>query len=111
MSIIAINHIAVDPDFRQGKPHIVGTGITVHDVVAWHIINESPIEWIAASFDLTQAQIYAALSYYYDHQAEIDAAIEEGEQLVREKAVPSDDLLARMRERKRKMDNSNAQES
>jgi hypothetical protein len=31
---------------------------------------------------LTLAQIYAALSYYYDHQAEIDAEIEQAKREV-----------------------------
>lgn len=36
-----------------------------------------PVEEIIAAFGLTEAQIYAALAYYYDHQDEIDRAIAE----------------------------------
>ena len=32
-----------------------------------------------AEDDLTQADVYAALAYYFDHRAEIDRAIKEGE--------------------------------
>jgi hypothetical protein len=32
---------------------------------------------IVAEYDLTLADVYAALTYYFDHRAEIDRAIEE----------------------------------
>jgi hypothetical protein len=34
---------------------------------------------IAAEYDLTLANIHAALAYYFDHRAEIDQAIEDSQ--------------------------------
>jgi hypothetical protein len=38
---------------------------------------DTSIQEIAGMFDLTPSQIHAALSYYYDHTAEIEAVIAE----------------------------------
>ena len=37
---------------------------------------------IATEYDLTLADVYAALAYYYHHQLEIDELIKEGEAFV-----------------------------
>ena len=37
---------------------------------------------IAAEYDLTLADVYAALAYYFDHRAEIDQAIADSEEFV-----------------------------
>jgi uncharacterized protein (DUF433 family) len=66
-----VKHIVSDPEVFGGKPCIEGHRISVHDVAAWHHQGIEP-ESIAEDFDLTQAEVYAALAYYYDHQAEID---------------------------------------
>jgi uncharacterized protein (DUF433 family) len=71
---LTIDHIVSDPEHRRGKPYIKGTGITVQNVVE-DIASGLSIEYIAEQFDLTLGQVHAALSYYYDHQDEIDRAI------------------------------------
>jgi len=55
---------------------IAGTGITVQNI-ADSLHNGLLPGQMTEQFDLTMAQVYAALSYYYDHQAEIDADIDE----------------------------------
>jgi len=37
---------------------------------------------IATEYDLTLAEVYAALAYYFDHRAEIDQSIVESEAFV-----------------------------
>jgi hypothetical protein len=37
---------------------------------------------IATEYDLTLAEVYAALAYYFDHRAEIDQSITESEAFV-----------------------------
>ena len=37
---------------------------------------------IAAEYDLTLADVYAALAYYFDHREEIDRDIKEDEEFV-----------------------------
>jgi excisionase family DNA binding protein len=61
-----------DPGYR---PYIEGTRITVQHVVEYHRIFGWEPSRIAESFRLTLAQIHAALTYYYEHQAEIDASL------------------------------------
>jgi len=71
---LIIDHIVSDPEHRRGKPRIKGTGITVQNIVEDVAAGLSP-EYITEQFDVTLGQVYAALSYYYDHKDEIDRAI------------------------------------
>ena len=75
-------HIEISPGIAGGRPRIVGHRITVYDIVIWHEhLGFSPDE-IAVDYGLTLADIYAALAYYHDHQAETDASIEADEAFV-----------------------------
>jgi uncharacterized protein (DUF433 family) len=72
-------HIEVTPGIAGGKPRIAGHRITVQDIAIWHErLGRSP-DQIAAEYDLTLADVHAALAYYFDHRAEIDQAIGEGQ--------------------------------
>lgn len=52
---------------QGGEPVITGTRTPVRSIVFYHKLGEAPEE-IAEEFPhLSLAQIYAALSYYYDH--------------------------------------------
>src|SRR5258708_19691616 len=64
---------------RSGKRRIKGDGITVQNIVE-DIAAGLSLEYITEQFELTLGQVHAALSYYYDHKNEIDAAIEEDKQ-------------------------------
>lgn len=84
-------HIAVSPGIAGGKPRIAGHRITVQDIAIWHErLGQSPDE-IASEYDLTLAEIHAALAYYFDHRAEIDRSIAEGHAFVKalRKSTPS----------------------
>lgn len=84
-------YIDVSPDVVSGKPHIAGRRITVQNIVIWHEQMGSSADEIANEYDLTLSEIYAALAYYYDHQAEIDLPIRESNQfieLLRQKTTP-----------------------
>lgn len=82
MVIAAIEYIAISPDICHGAPHIVGTRIRVQDIAMFHR-NGWSTEKIAEQFEaLKLSQVYTALAYYYDHQAEIDAAITKDEAIV-----------------------------
>lgn len=74
--------IEVSPEIAGGMPRTAGRRIRVQDVAIWHErLGMSPDE-IAAEYDLSLADVQAALTYYFDHRAEIDRAIREGEALV-----------------------------
>ncbi|HLG16107.1 MAG TPA: DUF433 domain-containing protein [Blastocatellia bacterium] len=70
-------HIEITPDVARGKPRIAGRRITVQNIAIWHErMGKSPDE-IADEYDLTLADVYAALAYYFDHREEVDQSIAE----------------------------------
>ena len=75
--ILSINAIAADPGVRNGRPYIVGTSITVADVVIAHRYHQLDADGIAEWYGLTLEQTYAALAWYYGHQPETDALVRE----------------------------------
>jgi len=74
-------HIEITPNIAGGKPRIAGRRITVQDIVIWHERLGRTCDEIAAEYDLTLSDIYAALDYY-DHRVEIDSTIAESEAFV-----------------------------
>jgi uncharacterized protein (DUF433 family) len=75
-------HIEVTAGIAGGKPHIAGHRITVQNIVVWHEQMGKSVDEIAAEYDLSLADIYAALAYYFDHRVEIDRSIEESEAFI-----------------------------
>jgi prevent-host-death family protein len=71
------SHIVRRPEISGGEPLIHGTRITVRHIVERVRSGHTVDAILAALPHLTPAQVYAALAYYYDHQAEIDRLIEE----------------------------------
>lgn len=73
--ITSNHHIESTLGTVGGKPRIVGRRITVQDVVIRHELQRLTADDIATEFDLSLADVYAALTYYFDNQAEIDNAM------------------------------------
>lgn len=68
-------HMVLD---EQGTPIIAGTTMKVKELVAERLAwGWSPEELLINHPYLTLGQIFSALAYYADHQAEIDQAIKE----------------------------------
>ena len=76
MSFVSTEHIEITPGVCGGKPRIAGHRITVQNIVIWHERLGMSVDEISAEYDLSLAQIYAALAYYFDYKASIDQAIE-----------------------------------
>jgi uncharacterized protein (DUF433 family) len=70
-------HIERTADTAGGKPRIRGRRITVQDIAIWHERLGRSADEIATEYDLTLADVYAALAYYFDHREEIDARMKE----------------------------------
>lgn len=79
-----IQHIESKPDVLNGKPKIVGRRISVQNVVVWHEKMGKSVDEIATEFDLSLAEIHAALSYYFDHREKIDAGIKKDQAIIKE---------------------------
>jgi uncharacterized protein (DUF433 family) len=67
------------PGIAGGKPRNAGHRITVGDIAVWHERLGRSVDEIATDYDLTLAQVHAALAYYFDHRAEIDRDIQQGQ--------------------------------
>ncbi|HKI53502.1 MAG TPA: DUF433 domain-containing protein [Anaerolineales bacterium] len=98
-TIAPINLIEIiDGRFRK-KARIVGSAITVEEIVNMHLRNGISIDALAEDYDLNHAQIHAALAYYYTHKEDIDAGIQQSEQLLEENAVPLTSLIEKAKGR------------
>jgi uncharacterized protein (DUF433 family) len=93
-----INHIGID---ERGIARIAGHRMRVIDVVWDTRAGMSPREIFAEHPGLTMAQIHAAMAYYYDHQAELDATMERQQREAQEEwakqQASNDPLLQRLR--------------
>ncbi len=58
-----------------GKPVVKGTRTPIRSIAAYHQMGCAPEEIQGKLPHLSLAQIHDALSFYYDHQVEIDADI------------------------------------
>jgi len=70
-------YITSKEDIGGGKSIIVGTRTRVSNIMAYYRLGFSPEELAREFPHLTLSQIHDALSYYYEHQEEIDKEIEE----------------------------------
>ena len=79
----SIDLIYRDPIIRGGRPCIVGTGLRVTDILMRQKHGDGDPEKIAARFQISLAQVYAALAYYHEHKSEIDVDIRDWERFDR----------------------------
>ncbi|MBN7809408.1 DUF433 domain-containing protein [Algoriphagus sp. H41] len=67
-------YIAIDPNVRFGKPYLVGTRITVSDVLGW-MASGMRLEEILEDFpELSSEQIRACLAYAADREQKLKYA-------------------------------------
>jgi len=101
MSILQVSteHIAIDPDYCCGKPRIAGTRMPVATIAQMYLEMGVSLEAIASEYNLSQAAVYAAMAYYYDHREEIDRHTAESEALVQQmmRNSPPSPLESRLR--------------
>ncbi|GEC71255.1 Uncharacterized conserved protein, DUF433 family [Flavobacterium flevense] len=68
------HYITIDSETRFGKPTIIGTRITVFDVLNW-LANGMSFDEILEDFpELNETQIRACLSYAADREHKIQIA-------------------------------------
>ncbi len=99
MAMIARPHIRLD---ERGVAWIDDANVKVIEVVLDRLAyGWSPEEIHFQHPSLSLAQIHAALAYYYDHEAALDAEIARQEETVRELRTQAADspLLTRLRAR------------
>lgn len=69
-TIIPIRYIERKPDSAFYR--VTGKGVTVEFLVGFIGDSNWTVEQICEGWGLTPAEVYAAWSFYYDHQVEID---------------------------------------
>jgi uncharacterized protein (DUF433 family) len=90
--------IVSTPGVCGGRPRIDGHRITVEDVAIWHErLGMSPDEIVSAYPTITLSDVHAALAYYYEHRAELDAAIAAGQKFVAQLKAQSPPSLLRQK--------------
>lgn len=75
--IESINLIYRNSNIRGGRPCIVGTSLRVIDIVIAMTFAERAPDQLAQDYDLSMAEVHAALAYYYYNKDEIDEDIRE----------------------------------
>lgn len=70
------------PSIAGGQPRIAGTRFTVKQIAVWHEFMGLSADQIATEYSLSLSDIYAALSYFFDHRTEIMEAMQAEDDLV-----------------------------
>ncbi len=76
MHVTAHRYVVTDPTILSGEPIIIGTRTPVRAIVELWRQGVAPETIPSRLSHLTLAQIFDALSYYSDHQTEINQYIE-----------------------------------
>lgn len=90
-----INHIEV----RDGTGYIRGRNIKAELVARQHLMERSSIEEVATQYDLSPAEVYSAIAFYYDNQAELDVGYAQALELAKEVGLSVEDFKARIKAR------------
>jgi uncharacterized protein (DUF433 family) len=73
--VVLDRHVVIDPAICHGKPHLAGHRIRVQDIAIWHERLGMSVAEICADYNLSLAEVYAALAYYFDYKEAIDQDI------------------------------------
>ncbi|NJN84859.1 MAG: DUF433 domain-containing protein [Caldilineaceae bacterium] len=74
-TVLHLDLISQDPAVRGGRPCIAGTGLRVTDVVMAQLFHRRTPDEIATDYDISLAQVHAALAYYFQNKTELDEDI------------------------------------
>jgi uncharacterized protein (DUF433 family) len=79
--VVAIDVVGAHIEIVEGaggpKARIAGSRIRVQDVAIWYEKMRMTADEIVANYPtINHAEVFAALSYYWDHREEIEAEIE-----------------------------------
>ncbi len=95
-------HIVRIEGVQSGEPIVRGVYVTVRGIVELTQQGQTPAQIVEEHAPLLSlAQVYDALSYYYDHQAEIETYIWEQQEALRRATKLSREISKRRKTRKR----------
>ncbi|WP_148597740.1 DUF433 domain-containing protein [Aquisphaera giovannonii] len=100
--------IVCTPGVCGGRPRIDGHRIQVEDVAIWHErLGMSPGEIVSEYPSITLSDVHAALAYYHEHRARIDADIEAATRYAEEMRADAGPSLVQGKLRQRTADGPN----
>jgi uncharacterized protein (DUF433 family) len=80
----SIDLIVSNPNVRNGRPTLKGRTLTVEDIVIVMVYHQQDADGIAQWFDISLAEVHAALAYYYQNKRDIDASMQHRRELADE---------------------------
>jgi uncharacterized protein (DUF433 family) len=92
-----VNHIEI----RDGQAFIVGHNLKAKQVARMHLWENQPIEAVMEHYDLTAAEVHAALTFYYDNRAALDAEYEQNMELLKRVGTSTAEFRAKIEARNR----------
>lgn len=75
-----VNHIEI----RDGTAFIRGRNLKAKMVARMYLWEDRSIEEVMEHYHLSAAEVHAALTFYYNNQAQLDAEYEENMRLLKE---------------------------
>lgn len=102
MATVTVNRIEKTEGVCGGRACIAGHRVRVMDIFVWHEKRGyCPDEIVEMFPGITLADVYAALSYYFDHRQEIENDFKDAEQMALNvtTSIPSK-IPAELRERR-----------
>jgi uncharacterized protein (DUF433 family) len=75
VTVESIDLITIDTAVRGGRPCIAGTGLCVTDIVMNAIFHDRTPGQSASDFNISLAEVHAALAYYYQNKTQLDQDI------------------------------------
>jgi len=90
------NHIVM----KDGQARLAGKEHLKAEMVArLYVDGDQSVEAIMEHYDLTAAEVYAAIAYYYDNRAALDAAYEQTLAEIRANAMTLEKFKAKLASR------------
>ena len=94
MGEIKTEHVICRPEVCGGRACIAGTRIRVQDIYVWHELQVMSAAEIASRFEqISMADVYAALAYFWDHRDEMQRQMREEAAFVEQMKLKHPSLL------------------
>ena len=90
-----INHI----EMRDGRGYVRGTNKKAEMIARMYLNADYTIEEVMEQYNVTAAEVHAAVAYYYDNQAELDARHQQAIAWAEENAMTLDKFKAKIASR------------
>ncbi len=95
-----VMHIMLDED---GIPRTINRFVKVKMIVQRHLYAQETLQEIADFYEISLADVHAAMAYYYDNQATLDAQFKHAEALRAQSGVDGAAFRAEVEARLKKI--------